>query len=59
MASENSNLAMDPMETLQQKLDYLELQNQELETEIDTSKVKAKELLMKKDLQEKRIKIII
>ena len=47
------------METLQQKLDYLELQNQELETEIDTSKVKAKELLMKKDLQEKRIKIII
>ena len=59
LASENSNMAMDQMESLQQKIDYLELQNQELETEIDTSKVKAKELLMKKDLQEKRIKIII
>lgn len=58
-ASNNSNLVMDQVETLQQKIDYLEMQNAELENEIDTSKVKAKELLMKKDLQEKRIKIII
>lgn len=37
----------------------MEMQNTELEAEIDTSKVKAKELLMKKDLAERRIKMII
>ena len=59
IASSNSNLIMDQVETLQQKVDNLEILNAELENEIDTSKVKAKELLMKQDLQEKRIKIII
>ena len=59
VGSSNSNPVMDQVEMLQQKIDCLEIQNSELENEIDTSKVKAKELLMKKDLQERRIKIII
>ena len=59
VGSNTSNQAMDQVEILQQKIDNLEIQNAELENEIDTSKVKAKELLMKKDLQERRIKIII
>ena len=59
VGSSNSNQIMDQAEMLQQKIDNLEIQNSELENEIDTSKVKAKELLMKKDLQERRIKIII
>lgn len=59
VGSSNSNPVVDQVEMLQQKIDCLEIQNSELENEIDTSKVKAKELLMKKDLQERRIKIII
>ena len=59
VGSSNSNPVVDQVEMLQQKIDCLEIQNSELENEIDTSKVKAKKLLMKKDLQERRIKIII
>jgi len=35
---------------LQQKLEFLEMQNNELENEIDTSKAKARGLLMQKEL---------
>ena len=46
----NSTMIMDQVEMLSQKVESLEMLNSELENEIDSSKVKAKELLMKKDL---------
>ena len=48
--SMNSTMIMDQVEMLSQKVESLEMLNSELENEIDSSKVKAKELLMKKDL---------
>jgi len=44
---------------LQERIDDLDLIRTELENEIDQQKVKARGLLMRKELQERRIKIII
>jgi len=44
---------------LQERIDDLDLIKTELENEIDQQKVKARGLLMRKELQERRIKIII
>ena len=43
----------------QQRLEFLEMQNNDLETEMETAKTKARGLLMQKELQERRLKIII
>lgn len=44
---------------MQERIDDLDLIKTELENEIDQQKVKARGLLMRKELQERRIKIII
>ena len=54
---DNSTTAQ--IDLLNQRIDDLEMYKIELENEIDTSKIKARGLLMKKELNERRIKIII
>ena len=47
------------IEQAQARVEQLELINGELENEIDQNKIKARGLLMQKEMQENRIKLII